>query len=164
MGYDLFSQQVNKATGEAEYYRFNIWSMARVREVLCVLGVLDEEFPFPEWPESPGEEHFDEDGNPLTDEAEDYLRELDDLRAMHAGNGKVPYYKFCSNDGWIVTPEECEALSKAILSAGKEKIKSILERYVEPDARDSLDEFAEYIVGFGKYCERCASLGGFAVY
>lgn len=154
MGYDLFSQQMNKATGEAEYYRFNIWSMARVREVLCVLGVLDEEFPFPELPES----------YPLTDEAEDYLRELDDLRAMHAGNGKVPYYKFCSNDGWIVTPEECEALSKAILSAGKEKIKSILERYVEPDARDSLDEFAEYIVEFGKYCERCASLGGFAVY
>lgn len=163
MGYDLFSVRINPETGDAEYYRFNMWAMGRVCQVLSALGVLDEEVDFPKWPERPGDEHFDEDGTPLTEEAEDYLREIEDIRAMHPRNGKVPYYKFYTNDGWIVTPEECEALSKAILGAGKEKIKSILERYVDTDGAESLDEFAESIVEFGRYCERCASLGGFSV-
>lgn len=163
MGYDLRSRQVNPDTQRPERFRFNVSGMARLRAVLYELGVLDVDSPCPEWPVHPGQGHFDENDHPLTQEGRLYLERLQKVREWHANNGKVPKHKFASNNGWIVTPEECRIFSKAIRSAGKEVILTILQEY-EEESPIFLEESADYIMRFGEYCERCASLGGFEVY
>lgn len=162
MGYDLCSRQASPDTQRPERFRFNASGMARVRAVLYELGVLDVDSPCPEWPAHPGPGHFDENGIPLTHEGWLYLERLLKRREWHANNGKVPQHKFASNSGWIVTPEECRILSRAIRGAGKEVIVAILQQYEEQPII-FLEESADYIVSFGEYCERCASLGGFEV-
>lgn len=162
MGYDLVSLTMHPSSSENLYYCFSNISMANVLHVLNELGVIDNSFPQPAWPEFPGESHFDDKGEPLTDAARVYLTQREEVLRAHRRNGRVPFYKFCSNDGWLVTPEECLAIADAVKQAGREKLEAIAQA-IYPDPEDR-KRFVERLVGFGQFCEDCARLGGFHVY
>lgn len=73
MSYDLVSLTVHSSSSDNLYYRFSNISMANVLHALDQLGVIDNTFPQPAWPEFPGEDHFDNEGEPLTEAGKVYL-------------------------------------------------------------------------------------------
>ena len=96
MGYDMYRIRENGETeGYAEaslnggYFRLNVWGMSDAREELHKIGIV-REGAFPDPPASHD------------------LADIDAWRiASHGGDGPgIPVHKFCSNDGWVVTPLE----------------------------------------------------------
>ena len=92
-------------------YRLNIWGMGNVREIFRKLGLgyfaaYEEKFP-----PYPGEEHIDDTGGVdigTTDIGREYISKRDEiLRYREQGVRGINLNKFCSNDNWLVTPEEC---------------------------------------------------------
>lgn len=124
---------------ERSYFRLNIFGMGRVRDAMYALGMIYESpssnlRQFPDYPDSevvqnlieeidypeyatehkPGEVVHQDD----LFEARAYIKQRNALLAEHPGNASgIPAHKFGSNDGWIVTPAECEQALKAWHSA-----------------------------------------------
>lgn len=111
-----------EAMDEAErsYFRLNIWGMGLCREIMADHGMLAFEQPpdadfssVPSMPQ-PEEEHFDDEMEPLTDEARAFLEATEAVRAATSPEPGIPVWKLGSNDAWLVTPEEIHAaLGKA---------------------------------------------------
>lgn len=129
--YDL----MNKA--EAYYFRLNIFGMNRYLGAMGELGMLDSLSRGP----------TTKDWNSRRSEAG-----YETLRTKTAAHPiGLPTYKFGSNDGWLVTPEE---------------IKAALARYQKPGPEfftaheveeDYWDEWIQFL-------ERAVERGGFRVY
>lgn len=93
------------AASDPGYFRLNIHGMSRYRDAMLQIGMAhnsDNPVETDEWPEYPEDV---ED----SDEAEAKYNELaDPLRARHiTADPTIPLHKFGSNDGWVVTPDEC---------------------------------------------------------
>lgn len=134
MGYDCYSVQ-----GE-EYYRINIWGMQSLREGMYATNILTEEVPSPDFPEH---EPFDEE-----EQYEAYRASLIPMLSQTSPNGRIPDWKFGSNDGWIVTPAECLLIVQN------------LPRYEVEFKNGMRDKFKEFI----DFARTCSTLGGFTVY
>ena len=120
MSYSM--QALTDPTGSGSWW-FGVGGMAELRDRMRAAGVLDEETPMPL--------------RPAEDEAA-----LLAWRSQRSPNpGKVPAWKFSSNDGWVVTPEECALLVEG-LSSGE---------------GSSTHEFVDY-------CAACIYKGGFQVW
>lgn len=110
MGYDMYLRLSNgdKPPGDG-YFRLNIWGMGNWRDAMDQVGMVHDA-PFPGFPEYPGDEHYDWDEEynrtPKTPQAEAYEAKLATALAEHGSPG-MAMHKFCSNDGWHVTKEEC---------------------------------------------------------
>lgn len=99
------------------YFHLNIWGMGRCREAMCAFDMAFEANhpPFPKieeygltyWPEA-------EDNHPVDSPEGRYLAAVADVTdGMHFEVPGIPLYKVGSNDGWLVTPLECQgALAK----------------------------------------------------
>lgn len=103
---------------QTDYFRLNIWGMGKCREVMDRYGMLADERPieaeFPLDSPEPYEEHFDFEGEPITDEARAYEATREQVLRARSPEPGIGWWKLCSNDGWVVTPEECrEALARA---------------------------------------------------
>ena len=120
MGFDM--QAVNDTTA-AGYHHLNIWGMALVCQEMNTVGLLNYT------PHTPWQQDMNEE----------------EVRAVLAQRApvvtQVPAFKFCSNDGWLVTPEECSLIAQRL--------------------RTSKDVLAQ---GFANYCAQCVTLGGFEVW
>lgn len=108
---------------DRSYFRLNIWGMSRCRDLMDVLGMLTGE-DAPRFP-TPDEYGLTE----LPDDPEDYegkerkaaeaklglagRRFIDGCQAVTDYEPQpvkgIPVGKFGSNDGWLVTPAQCEA-------------------------------------------------------
>ena len=97
-------------------YRLSIWGMGNVREIFRSLGLgyfaaYEEKFP-----PYPGEEHIDDTGDAsvgIADIGREYIAKRDEiLRYREQGVRGINLNKFCSNDGWLVTPEECSDVAE----------------------------------------------------
>ena len=120
MGYDMYWEEQPRTPEAAEmsdppdYFRLNIWGMVETRAAMEQLDMLDsaawpsfpqlEQFGLDSWPDQ-----YDLDGGTFpylsgTPEAA-FLTEVATV-LYGDGGGRIPAYKFCSNDGWLVTPEE----------------------------------------------------------
>ena len=143
MGFDMHMVRTPKATpegyepqyeGQPGYHRFTFRAMP------LTLGAMEwaecvHHHPPPEWPEIPAPmepERFDavllfvefeEDdelgGVPPTPEEVAMIRDHIAARdrvtdASSLRDGRVGAYKFESNDGWLVTPDECEVIARAV--------------------------------------------------
>lgn len=123
MGYDMYF--VNRLDGDEDYFRLNMWGMGLFTDFMTERSMVFDAGKHPEWPDIDAygvtwddverleypEYH---EGEPLSDEtaekARRYLAERDRLLAWHGPEVPgIPVHKFGSNDGWIVTPAECEA-------------------------------------------------------
>lgn len=144
MGYDMYLEQriapkaprVEDAPDE-NYFRLNIWGMARFGGAMSALGMIDENaIPRVDFPQN--------------DDPAALERCLAQREATPAG---LPAYKFSSNDGWLVLPEE---------------IRPALDLYhalVEPEKRVAaagveLDYWRDWIA----FLDRAAAHGGFRVW
>lgn len=181
MGFDLVSERPSDAEPQFptddpdsrhEYFRFNGAGMAAICMALHSREALDD-LDLPECPELPGpeDEHFDEDEQPLTEAARAYMQDLERMLTFHRLNGKIPWYKFNDNSGWLVTPEECIILSNVMAGLALDdtaKICSNLStrgggtpRVFSPEeSSDTLEALTE----FGQFAQACVALGGFRVY
>jgi len=87
------------------YFRLNIWGMGKCREIMWDRGMLAEPSTH-EWPEYPGNEHFNDNDEPITDEGRAYTKTVADVQADENRYGLPGVHKFGSNDGWLVTATE----------------------------------------------------------
>lgn len=146
MLYDLYQ------IGGNAYLQRNIWGMDKIRRTLYECGafgraVADSELKWPEKKPAPSSDHFDENtGDPLTDEARAFV-EMQTIALAYHPEDRPPPHKFCSNDGWIVTPGECRAMLIAIQDQ---------DQALNNEGFDRWAEFVEF-VGV------CAGTGGFRV-
>jgi hypothetical protein len=110
-------RELDKA--ETNYFRLNIWGMVTCRDLMYRFGMLMVDYEMPESPERPevDEEAFDawlyddvvpEGGVPESWTA--YRKAGEDSLAAHPEKVEgICVHKLGSNDGWVVTPEECRA-------------------------------------------------------
>ncbi|ASU81537.1 hypothetical protein CDO52_00900 [Nocardiopsis gilva YIM 90087] len=167
MGYDMTWE--NDSDQDGSYFRLNIFGMARYAEAMYRLGMLYPADPgaFPEahdhgttW------EHVDAvqdleggDGGrvvsgPAAAAARAYLDQVNAHLAQHPGEAAgIPSFKFSTNDGWHVTPEECRAAVKAARDATPNQLDA---NFADGD-RQYWDEWIAYL-------ERAADHGGFRVF
>ena len=97
MGYDMFRVGVDHAQAfdTGDYFRLNVWGMGAVREELLAAGVIK----VVRCPDFPSHTDFAN--------VEEYEAAIDAVRIASPGDGPgIPVHKFCSNDGWVVTPLE----------------------------------------------------------
>lgn len=108
MGYDMYirDRQPNASDDDC-YFRLNVWGMGAARELMDDAGMLCwPPHDSSEWDQLPP---YD-DGDPDGEGGPEYCAAADKLLAAHNGECPgIPGHKFCSNDGWIVTPPEIRA-------------------------------------------------------
>lgn len=142
MGFDMYLR--NKPLPEPEapegtppwereqpnYFRLNVWGMSRWVAAMDRLGMVDMDgdrtLGFPEVPAQYRDLDF-EDYPPQLQEAID--RNLADHGT--AGEG-IPWWKFSSNDGWIVTPEECRQALAAFAAHTEGEVRATLLETTDP--------------------------------
>jgi hypothetical protein len=186
MGYDLRMVRKPAATpagfeplyeGQPDYWRFNTAGMQAMRQILLNAGMMDGELS-PEWPTFPPEGWDHERAYSLLDALENgdtvdgaaptlqeqevvlaFMTESSRVREVRSASpGLVPICKFCSNDGWLVTPDECSILARG-LRAAIESLGSELwagEAIGEEEARS-------WILKFAAWNELAAAHGGYRV-
>lgn len=163
MGYDLAARR-----DRDNMFHFSVGGMEVVYAVLSSLSILDNDYPFPQFPDHPGREHFDEYDRPTTPQGRQYIEQWEKAASAHGHNGKVPAFKFRSMSGWVVTPEECKIIADAIRNADEERIKRVIRefrkaRFNRESTDRELDEWVDTLKRFADYCEECADLDGFTV-
>lgn len=141
MGYDLYTKE--QAPDGKGYFRANIWGMSMLRQAMQSCEVESQ-------PETMREiEPDNETGEPQA--------LLGDLWSC-----------FSSNDGWLVTPEECRYIADKLQGNGPS-----FERYrgwdtkggeLVPTMQEVTVADQKYIQEFAAFCEKAASLGGFYVW
>lgn len=94
------------------------------------------------------------------DLARRHLRACEDvLTRSSLCDGRVGAYKFRSNDGWLVTPEECEVLDARLRASA-----TMIARDMFTDAGLTADEGLRWVLGFARYNAVAAAYGGYRVY
>lgn len=121
MGYDMYFRGRNYSDGPGVYFRLNIFGMARFCGYMAERGMIFDAGEHPPFPDGDYDlvdrlryPEYHEDEPPLTPEQERAAKELeaanDAVLSWHGPDVPgIPAHKFGSNDGWIVTPAECEA-------------------------------------------------------
>ncbi len=157
-----------------------------IRDVLAELEVLDTATPmpdFPKWP-PPGISrdrematwHAINAGHAidsvLSPDEERAWRELEATEEVvrrwpSPYPGKVPAFKFQSNDSWLVAPDECASIAQALEAALADFEKGngplsrpnvLLRWWGEPEA-----DMVRFLSAFAAFCARGVSGGGFRV-
>ena len=108
------------------YFRLNIWGMGKYLDAMEMLGLVTEavDVEFPHLPES--DDHFNDDGEPLTDEAREYEEKWAEIKKFkHPTSDLPPVNKWMDNSGWHVTASQCQALADRW-----EKIKDTYDREI----------------------------------
>ncbi|MDC0720276.1 hypothetical protein [Nannocystis bainbridge] len=186
MGYDLQmvrtpptvdEDELPNSSGVAGYYRFNVRGMATTVGALewadaihygeaapipeLELGELDEERVLAAFAALRGEAAE----GPAPTEAElaaarAYLQAHEAaVESSSLKDGRVGAFKFQSNDGWLVTPEECAVLARKL----REHVEVIAQDYF-PDAGVAREDGRKWILGFARYNEIAAEHGGYRVH
>jgi hypothetical protein len=133
------------------YFRLNIWGMGAMRKIMAEAGMMDLLFQHEPFPGMAGEEPT-------------FLEVAEQERVLAQFNPAIalpPVYKFCSNDGWVVTPMECMCMKQVWDKLGEvDQRKAVI---LATKAEDS-DGWFEKATEFMAYVERAAAHGGFRVY
>lgn len=177
-------EELPNSSGVPGYYRFNNWGMRMTVGALewadAIHGGAAPRFPdFPppgvdvdrayaaldRLSVAPGDETYDEDeGDPPTDAELDAVRTYKIARDLIAAkpsivDDQVGAYKFASNDGWLITPDECRILARRLRAS----VDMIAEQFF-PDAGVSAEDGRRWLLGFARYNELAAEHGGYRVY
>jgi hypothetical protein len=159
MGYDM--TMVEDRDGDEGYFRANIWGMQVLRGAMKAAGVLDVEHDSPEWPKVKEQQ----EGETENDYYARHDRECLPIRQFRSEDKTlVPIGKFCSNDGWIVVPEEC-----LLIADGLDKVLASGEEIFYRDSWENRtvglgDSDKEFVQRFAEYCRKASKKGGFSVW
>ena len=158
-----------------EIYQVNNFGLDTIYRALSTAQVLDErseppnfDATLPDWlsPERVDEimdalDFGDDPDPPVTEEEQTAIREaqvaqqsLLEVTSPHPG--QIPAFKFGSNDGWVITADECVIISTAL--------KRVLgERELFNNACPT-DESRTLLIQFGQYVQAAGATGGFVVH
>ena len=76
--------------------------------------------------------------------------------------GKVPDFKFRTNDGWWVTPEECRTIDLALRRAIAQRFGPVYEAFeADGGTREDALEFLQLWAGYNRMAAAC---GGYRVF
>lgn len=176
--------ELPNSSGVPGYYRFNNWGMRMTVGALEWADAIHGGAapPFPEFPPAgldvdrayaaldrlsvaPDDETFDEDGgDPPTDAEIEAVRIYKAARDRVAAtpsivDDRIGGYKFASNDGWLITPDECRIVARRL----RERVDMIARDFF-PDAGVSEADGRRWLLGFARYNELAAEHGGYRVY
>lgn len=126
MVYDMYRKGApDNATGDGDS-SLNISGMSSIRKYLGLVLCATRPGPWPEMPQSIIDDDLEHEfhdwsceanGNPVH-ERDDFNSHREALRSFlsfrSSNQGFVPSWKFGTNDGWHVTPEECIIIADAI--------------------------------------------------
>jgi hypothetical protein len=143
------------------YYRLNIWGMGMMREVMESLGMVHNA-PHPSFPEYPGEEHFDPEGDPIDDVGRTYETASEEVTHFTSQIPGIPVGKFGSNDGWRVTPAECASAVEIYNAYTETEIEAALASHISE--HNSAESLAGWLQRWVDWLERCVKTDGFAVH
>lgn len=162
------------------YFRFHNAAMGGMLDIMNEAGTLDvelEQDEIPKWPpEGIAADRIDElgafifDGReptslPTSSEMaviEEWRSAADTVLGKRSTqNGKVPVFKFLSNDYWIVFPEECLAIASGLRQALEQNKPNIIP--TEEESGMAPDEAREWILSWVSYNEVAATHGGYRV-
>lgn len=156
--FNLPAPTADDASKRSRYcFEINNYGMRFIRQVMYALDLLVD-CPLPEMPTFPGAEHFNEFGEPTTPEGSKYRDAYWEAMRFSPGGGRVPLHKFCSNDGWVVTAEECAALAVRLCHLSREEYEQRMGSSLQ-----SLEDLA-LLREFGEFAARCTYTDGFEVY
>ena len=158
-------------------YRFTSHAMALSLQVMQDAGVIDNEQSVPSLPEWPPAGFDPQRAKNL----ERYLEEPDVLRSRllppeiplfdayvraeecaQSNPGKVPAFKFQSNDGWFVTPDECRAIDNALRRAIEKNVEAVFD-LLTADGSDR-ESAIECLRSWAEYNRLAANCGGYRVF
>jgi hypothetical protein len=120
---------------KTNYFRLNISGMHVCCQAMHRLGMLCNPEQSGGWPEAPSDDW------PERDETTDpawvaYFDQVDAHLSEHRGECPgIPGHKFSTNDGWIVTPAECQAALAAYRSHDAETVQRVVRETLRLDER-----------------------------
>lgn len=124
------SRALHKA--DASYFRLNIWGMGKVRDAMERLGALYGDYDRvaePDYPQNLPDDYYEDDGPERFPERHAQVVAALSWSPRENGEGGIPLHKTCSNDGWIVTPEECFVAASIIRAADTQDVLKVLVSY-----------------------------------
>ena len=185
MGFDLYMVKEPKFQDAAGYFHTGGAGIDILAAVMYEAGVLDTENAPPDldvpWPPEGMKRaraegvlnSLEEDAPPATPPATEAERaacmRFKVARDAWAATrsplpGKVPAYKFGSNDNWFVSPEECgwiaAALDRLLADLDEDKAEELAERIGWDEGGDAL---IDWIADWNDYNRVAATHGGYHV-
>jgi hypothetical protein len=152
MGYDMYIEERKTLTKDKEYFRLNISGMPLFRHVMKRLDMLDWDVVAGPWPaDTLNDTEYADEAALVTD-------------ANHSTKG-ISAYKLCSNDGWLVTPEELHNALEAYQSHADSRaavVRQVL--YLEFDNPEDRKWMSNYWRQWIAFLKRAEKHGGFRVY
>lgn len=135
-----------------------------MRSLTNVVDWKAQHQPFPR-PRPTAEADWDDDGRPLTDAAQAFVAAHERvLRASSPIPGRVPWFKFVTNDGWVVSAAEAKILldeARVVRADDMHPCRAALIRDMGAAADSAwmatLDDFIDFV-------DVAAAEGGFRVY
>lgn len=130
MGYDLKWAKGPETAGDLEQrytWRESAWTMGNLRALFDYFGMMDY------------------DAEEVTGEVLEAARvgpNQDTYQALLGANdtGPIAWYKLCSNEGWIIPPDQCRELTLGIIEAlTEEKAGGMIEAYAIGELREVHD-------------------------
>lgn len=156
---DTIREWSDARTTAGSYFCINIWGMATMRAIMALCGVLDTEATHPPFP--------DADLNSLEEEEAYALKVEPILRTRSPKEGQVPAFKFSSNDGWIVCPDECRCVAMFLNRKGQASVDQLVGKVTswgDPYISD-IQAWRKNVEDFATFCTRAAEEGdGFRVW
>jgi hypothetical protein len=168
------------------YYRLNIWGMGRCRDIMWDRGdmihVLGDHPPFPEpasygldeWPESMQyDDEYNEIGPWPEDSPEGKFTAASNAVLSYSPPGVrgIPSWKLGSNDGWLVTEDDCKgALAAlrdwAITETGSTDESVVRAKMIEPPLvrHEGKEVAVEWWPTWVDFLETASTHGGFRTY
>lgn len=109
------SRELDKAN--RSYFRLNIWGMGNVRRAMAALGAAYGDYTTderPEYPDDIPDEYYEDEDAPQFAEVRQQVQAYKVWSPRADGEGGLPLHKVGSNDGWLVTPQECFVAAQTI--------------------------------------------------
>ncbi len=182
---DLGSDYQPQFPDEPQYWRFVSVGMGAMAELMYKAGVIETETPMPDWPWPPEgipEERIeeieewvfadDELETEPTDEEKAILRpiraQIMSIRSTRSADStKVPAIKFATNDGWFVSPEECQIIATGLRMAiaKSRRFFGLISSFLpsKKESGISKKEAEEWILNWAAFNELSSRYGGYKI-
>jgi hypothetical protein len=192
MGFDMYTVLPVKKLPEGYepvfddmpgYYQLTFSGMFEVVAAMAAAGLLDEEMTaprLPRWPPRGISQERAEQLQPVVLEPKKLQRRIQPdevltierfLKRRHATTGrrskrvgKVPAFKFTSNDGWWVRPEECRVVSTVLAETLRDRPKQLRDGLRARGYKRSVPDVEPLVAPWAMYNRLAADHGGYRVW
>lgn len=125
-----------ESVGSVDHKKYDIFEMSWIRSAMQEADLMNydkhEEFP--------------------DSESEEGACKIEEILTAETSDDKVYSYKFCSSDGWLITPKECSLIITKLEKLLKEdpELSKIKKTGTNIPARDKVKDIVTEFLGFCK--------------